>query len=694
MSVPVVSDQATAHYLRPAGKTRTPPVVICLDSETRHHAAGGEEIHTLRCWDASITYRRDRRKQGETLWQAGTDADAIADVIDGWAGGVESSWLYAHNVTFDMVVTDLPAKLVARGWELSSRFGSFAGSMWCVLHKGCRTSSRSDRVKTDGSPATRVKWAHTLTIADSASLFPKPLAELAQHTGIVKPDLPGNDDSPEAWRARCHADVRILRALVLQLMDWWDEADMGAWSVTGPGLGWQTYRRTLGNREMVIDHDPALLAWERQAVYGGRRDVFRVGQLTPGRYGEVDYEAAYPTIAATCLLPAKLACPVNDQHRRAAMRGKVPIGMLAEVTISTDVARWPMRTPAGVFYPVGTFRTVLAAPDIQAAADAHTLAAVHDGYLYTMTGHLRAWARRVIGWARPDSKDVPGAVRVAAKLWGRSTIGKFAQRGWRTMPWVGPPSDSWVIEDTSEFWSGDRGVITGLAGTYYISWSDQRGEHERPALLAFVEAHVRARLGAIIAGPYGSAVVQCDTDGMMVSHEQLRRLAASQGKVWRRGHQAPLGHDHILARWNEASWPLVMRDKTQFTRAEVFGPQHVVLDGRPRFAGVPAGAWPIGESRWAARLWPGLLWQSGRASPGEYARPVQGYLILGPYAQGWVLKDGAVRPVEATVDLEGNNYIMPWVKTRWALAGDQLAARQAKWSQTLEERYGGLSRLG
>lgn len=683
MAAPDLAEDSRAHYLRPAGRTHTPPAVILLDSETRQHDVDGQEIHTLRCWDACMVYRRDRRRQGEVAWSAGQTAAEAAQAIDSWCHTVESAWLYAHNVGFDMVVTNLPAELVALGWELSSRFGLGSGVMWLVLHKGRRVTARADASSRGGAAPTRVKWAHTLTIADSVSLFPKPLGELDQHTPVAKPPLPGPGAPAEAWAARCHADTDILRHLVCDLMDWWDANDMGSWSVTGAALGWQTYRRTLGPREMVIDHDPAVIAWERQAIYGGRRDVFRVGQLTPGRYGEVDFEAAYPTIAATYPLPARIACRITDAHRVAAVRGRVPAGMLAEVTITTDSPRWPMRTPLGIFYPVGTFRTVLAAPDIKAAADAGALAAVHDGYLYTMTGHLRPWARQVLRWADQHNGAVPGAVRVAAKLWSRAVIGKFGQKGWRTDPYYGPPSDAWVVEDVIRLDGGPPGMATGLCGTWYVSYPTERGEHERPAVLAFVEAHVRARLGQVIAGPFGAAVVQCDTDGVMVSHVMLRQLAGEAGRRWRRGEQVPLGHDHVLSVWNEASWPLVMRDKTEFTRAVIYGPQHVILDGKPRMAGLPRGAWSIGGDRWAARLWPGLLWQSQREKPGEYARPVQPYLIVGPYAQGWVLADGTVRPVEAVADLGGTNHVQPWEKTRWAAAGDQLGPSQAKWTERI-----------
>lgn len=670
-----------AHYLRPAGRVSTPPHVIFLDSETVTEAAGALEYEALRCWDASLYHRRGELAAPDAAERAyGTEAAEAAEAIDAWASSVDSCWLYAHNVTFDLVTTGLAAGLCALGWELSARFGMAGASAWLVLHKDGRQVT--ERRKRGGREydSTYTKWGHTLTIADSWSVLPKPLAQLAPLTGTIKPPLPAQDDELATWLARCRADVDILAELMLAVMGWWDDTAAGPWSVTGAGLGWQTYRRTLAPRQLVIDHDPALLGFERRGVYGGRRDVFRWGVLPPGRWAEVDFTAAYPTIAAEQPLPAKVACEVSDYHRRLAMTGRVPGGMLAEVTINTPVPRWPVRTPGGIFYPAGRFRTVLAAPDIQAAAEAGALEAVHDGYLYVMTDHLRPWARQVLEWIDPGS-DTPLVIKVAAKLWARSTIGKFAQRGWSTQPWVGEPSDGWSITETCDLYTGRRGTVVGLAGHYFLSWADARGEHERPAVLAFVEAHVRSRLGALIAGPYGPAVAQCDTDGMLVELGHLGQLAAALRAGQRAGWAAQASTDDALADMCETAWPLVMREKTHFTQVRMIGPQHVILDGRQRFAGVPGGAWQTGDDTWAARLWPGLGYQAANAPPAKFARPVQGYRVSGPYVNGWILADGSVRAAEARICLHGGTVLLPWRHTRWAAAGERLGGRQSAWAE-------------
>lgn len=673
----------TAHYLKPAGKTYTPAAVLFADTETRWQLDDGVEVHTLRLWEAKAVWRRDRRRAGTAEVKTGTTCEEFAAAIDAWASYPESAWLYFHNVTFDLTTTRLSVYLGELGWVLSSRFAVGGDSMWCVFHKGRRETTVTEKRNGRKEVRQRVKWAHTLTIADSGSLFPGPLANLQSQVGLEKLELPENDDSDVAWAARCHGDVEIMAAAVLQLMDFWDANDLGHWTVTGAGQAWQTYKRTLSPRMVVVDHDPAILEFERSAVYGGRRDVMRVGELPPGRYAEIDYTAAYTTIAEAFPLPAKAACEINDDHRRAALRGHPSPGMLAEVTISTRVPRWPVRVKNRVFYPVGRFRTILAAPDIKAAADAGCLEEVHRGFLYTLTTHLRSWAQQVLSWVKNTAGNIPGAVRVWSKLAARAVIGKFAQRGWRTEPYVGPPCEGWSVEQTSDLWSGTRGVITGVNGDYFLSWADQRGEHERPAVLAFVEAHVRARLGAVIAGPYGAGILQCDTDGVMISHTVMDSLFNPAERKWVHGRQVPQSTDDVIELWNEESWPLVMREKTQFTRGRIYGPQHVIIDERARFAGVPKGAWQTSEESWMARLWPGLTWQTQHGDTGGYKRPLQPYKVAGVYAASWVLDDGSTRPAETDVGPGEETVIVPWAATGAAAAGDVLGPVQALWAEGL-----------
>ena len=674
---------AKPHYLRRNHDSWTPAAVAFLDSETHTIEVGRVEVEQLACWTAEFVRRRHRRKAGEVERAEGEDGAAAAAAIDAWATSDKSTWLYAHNVTFDLVTTRLAEHLSRLGWELSRRHALSGSAPWMILHKGKQVTKQRRKVNGRIQTSERIKWQHTLTIADSFSLMPVALAVLAEYSPFTKPPLPADREDLAAMLDRCRADVSILSWAVLTLMDWWDDHDLGKWSYSGAACGWNSYRHQIDGRAVVIDPDPDVVGWEHQAIYGGRRDVFRCGQLPPGAYAEIDFTAAYPTIAATQPLPCKRMGKLTEQISRAILDGRCPYGMIAEVTITTDVPRWPLRTLGRVFYPVGTFTTTLAGPDILTAHKAGALDKIGPGYFYAMSDHMRPWADWILQLQQQADQGAPGPVRIWAKGASRSVCGKWAQRDWRTLAIPGPPDHGWSYEDAWVAGSDARAAVCGLGSNHYLSVADKEGEHEFPAVLAYIEAHCRVRLAAVLDAAPPGAVLQCDTDGLMAN---LQLLAPAQAELERTAADSVvIGSqvEQLLADWSALTAPLAMRVKNRFARAIVYGPQHVVLDGRPRFSGVPGSAWATGDNRWAARLWPGLSWQIQHGQGEGYARPVQPYLVVGPYAAGWVLDGGAVRPVEASISEDGTCQVRPWPLTRWAAAGDRLAPDQAAWSHGL-----------
>lgn len=671
------------HYLARNEGTWTPAAFIALDSETQTTGEGEAQTEQLRCWSARFVRRRHRRKAGEIDDSDGLDGRQAAKAIDHWATEGKSTWLYAHNVAFDLVTTHLAEYLSELGWELSSRHAVSGASPWLILHKGRQEVIERGRPGRKASGRVRVKWQHTLTVADSFSLMPVGLDQVAAFAPWVKPPLPADTDDIEAWFDRCRADVRILTWAVLTLMDWWERHELGKWSISGAACGWNSYRHRIGRKDVTIDPDPAVTEWEHKAVYGGRRDIFRCGQLPEGRYSEIDFEAAYPTIAANQLLPAKRIGPLTPKVAAAILAGKCRYGMVAEVELQTDLARWPLRTRGRVFYPVGRFRTVLAGPEIAEANRLGCLVSVGQGWFYSMSDHMQPWARWILSLRSADEAEAPGPVKIWAKGVSRSVCGKWAQRGWQTEGWPGPPGDGWSFEDCWIAGTEARASITGLAGQYYLSVADQESEHEFPAILAYIESHCRLRLAKVLeTAPQGS-IIQCDTDGVMASAQALEDGLAERLPWLDKPETRQALISMQLDSWATMAAPLTMREKNTFTKAVVYGAQHVIIDGRPRFSGVPRSAWAAGDNRWAARLWPGLSWQIQHGGSEGYQRPVQDYLIVGPYAAGWVLEDGAVRAAEAAIDEAGSTYLLAWPLTRWARAGERLADIQAGWASAL-----------
>lgn len=684
------------HYLRSNETSWTPPSVISLDTETRVIQAD-PEVQALRCWHARADYRRGaRRLPGEQAEGGGTDAADLTARVDRWARKWDETWLYCHNLNFDLAVTRLPLALAGLGWEVQDMAVDCAAPWMKLAASGRR-----------------------LVIADSHAIWPVPLAELGAAAGITKPPLPGGDD-PAAWMARCAADTLILHTALLQLLAWHDENQLGRWSLTGAATGWNTMRhlqsaktsktaRTARERlglpgvdpaaqPITVDPDPAALEHDRAAIYGGRRQTWRHGRLPRGRYVEADFERAYQVVMAELPLPRKRgrwfdSLPadsrlVDDPARQWSI--------LAECEIETDAPRWPCRLPIRgpgtqgaasedqtgipdggdnrVFYPVGRFRTVLAGPDIAEARRLGCLRSIGRGQVHQLGWALRPWARWSLA-AQADENTPPVAV-IALKHQGRAVAGKWAQKRWEKRKIGLSTSYGWGYEDAWVAGSNCRGSIIDMAGVKYLAWPGGDGDNAYPAILAFIEAYVRTAAGRVIEGLGEDAVIQWDTDGGIINARVIspttrpRTHRAGPGRLHADDLAAALG---ILS---ERTAPLRLREKTIYGQVEVIGPQHLTLDGRRRWSGVPASAEQRADGSYQAHTWPKLAWQMAKGDPRGYVRHVQTYRLAASYAPGWLAADGAVLPVEVGPAPGGANRIMPWPETRHAAAGRRLAPTQ------------------
>lgn len=608
------------HRLRPNHREWSPPQVAFFDTETYREDCPEGEAHTLRLWSARLDVRRDRYAGNlGTSTGYGFTVSELADQLDIWTEGQRCLWVYAHNLSFDLAVTRLPAELHARGWDVTGHAVS-SDSPWLRMKRG----------------------ACVLTFADSWGWLRAPLSAIGADVGYVKPDLPGWDDSDAAWLARCEGDTEILARAMLQLMDWWDAEQLGSWTLTGSAGGWNTWRhRTTVALPLIVPDDDQLAA-DREAIYGGRRQAFRHGQLDSGPYTLLDFKSAYPTVAASHTLPAARQGNFDSLPVDSRLVLGPDYGIIAQVEVDTASPRYPVRINGRVAYPIGRFRTTLAGPEIAEARDRGELVAIGAGYLHRLAPIMQEWASWVLRCTDSDSSAVPAVCQRAVKHWGRAVIGKTAAKGWQVRPLETLGGTGW---DYRPAWNAELRApshLVDVCGRAAEVISDGNADNAYPAILAWVESWTRVYLGRAIDALAPLGVVTCDTDGLIV---------AGTG-------------DWEAALAGTSTGLLTLRRKGEYASVRVLGPQHIEAPGARKMAGIPASAEPAGDGKLRALLWPKLAGQMqlrpGNTEP-AYVRPWQSYTVAQSYVTGYVASNGAVAPLRAALCSAGQTHLIPWV---------------------------------
>ncbi|MHB1853466.1 MAG: hypothetical protein ACYCSJ_01380 [Acidimicrobiales bacterium] len=642
------------HWLAPARQTWTPAVTGFFDTETVPEMVGDTEVQRLRLWVASIVTRRHKTPSRVGVRSArGHTGAELADWLTAECGRHESVWLWAHNLGFDLTTTRLLDRLAELGWTLTS-----------VAMTGKSAVVRMRRGKT------------ALCLLDSFSWLQAPLAEIGTMVNVVKPDLPAWGDGDEAWWRRCEADVEILAAAVLELLGWWDEQHLGHFSVTGAGCGFSTIRSHLRPYTVMADPTPEVRRFERGAIFGGRRDLTTWGPCDTGPWVLLDFENAYPTMAGHLALPTIPRGWAEDVAAPVLADPPPNVGYMADVTVRTAQPRYPARVGPDVVFPVGTFTTTLAGPELTLAARRGDLLEVRRARAWHTAPVLTAWSQWILSVLHDPEAGAPGVARKAAKGWSRSGLGKFAGRTSESADRGPAWAEGWTAV---RGWDTERAapaLLLELAGRRMWMVRNQETMTAVPAVFAWIESAVRHRLRAVLEELGEDTWVQSDTDGLLASVPALRRWLRSRGVPTGDLRSAMAVAGAVCDLLAVLCDPLVLRPKELYHHLETVGPQHLALGSGRKSSGIRKDATQVGPGVFEGRTWPGLLWQMEHGSRQGYVRPKAVWHLPAVTGHRWALQDGRMAPLEAGLCLAGGWEVVRWPETDLAASGAVLAAHQ------------------
>lgn len=649
-----------AHWLRPNESSATPHRVMFIDTETRPDLRPGAELHRLRWWQARLCRRHVARPRGPVkVDSAGETAGQLADVVDQAAIAKHTLWIYIHNLGFDLTVTGLPEQLFNRGWMITDL--SVTGkSVWIRMNHGRRR----------------------IVLADSHSWLPAPLADVGELVGVAKPPVEDwSAATDEDIAVRCLADVVILSEAMLTLMNWWDDNDMGRWSWTGPGCGWASFRHKHLHSKVLMDPNEHRLALERRAIYGGRREAYKIGRLGDGHYADLDFEAAYPRLASRTPLPRRAIAHVPGITLERYRQLPDDWGVLAECEVTTRAPVVPCRVSGSVLYPVGTFATVLAGPDIDGAIARGAVVTIGKAVIYQLEPFLAEWGAWVCGVTDGTGQQVPPVVRMWAKHMGRTVIGRFALRAQRTEDWGDACWPHFKAEPGTDMDTGCEVVDLHACGRHLRLYRDQEPENVFPAVTAWIEAACRQLLADAMDACQPGTVLQCDTDGFMIGVEHGRKRRPGFPATGAHSRCADDGAANPLPPVPERAGPLTVRVKGLYRDASILGPQQLLLGGTRKLSGVPRAFTSCDGLTYHGWAWPGYTWQLAHSQPGVYTRPEVTIALRGPYGGRWLLRDGRTLPPEARLEQGQTVIVAPWsTSSRYrgrALADGQPPALEA-----------------
>lgn len=557
------------HYIKPNETTNVPRKLVFLDVEAARERGPFGETQTWALAVACMRSQRPDRKPVES-WGTFDDPEIMWGEIDTFVGKSGRTVLWTHNLGYDSRVSEMFEILPAMGFTLIAHNLVSRGA-WLMWRRG-RAS---------------------LTMVDSASVFPCELLRLGVHMGLPKLPLPDARARGVGLYSRCWRDVEILRAAVLAYLDWIEREDLGNWQLTGAGQSWATFRHRFMDKPLLVHDDQDAIAAERRAMWTGRCEAYWHGELKFQVVHEWDLSLAYPRIARDHNVPVRYLGPMPEHANWTTYIGSVGTALLAECRVTTDLPIVPTEHEGRIIWPTGTFVTTLWDPEIKALLDAGATVTVHKGWLYRKAPALKTWAEWVIGQLDNlgDLKD--HWQYIVLKHWARALIGRFAMTYTEWEEFAQTPSPGVRAHNVYDAQSGETFRTVQIGQTMWRDAGVREWGESMPMVTGYIQSIGRVRLWRIYSEAPPGSVLYADTDSVLVTDM----------------------HSADLARVAAAHPEWGLRLKRSWQGFAVWGPRQIQTGESVRVSGIAKHATRIDKMTFRGAVWETLEGALTRGHP-------------------------------------------------------------------------------
>jgi hypothetical protein len=200
-------------------------------------------------------------------------------------------------------------------------------------------------------------------------------------------------------------------------------------------------------------------------------------------------------------------------------------GVIARVRVRTEVGEYPYRTRKGTCYPVGTFTTTLAAPDILALARDGEILRVYDVATYKLGAPFRDALQVLLNARSAALRDGARDFVALSKLVGNSLAGRLARRegGWirrSKLDGVQKWGDYFLLSADT----GGMARFRYIAGAAWEYHEDKLPRGPHTAAFAHLTAYGRQRMASLRRMLPSQSCVSQDTDGLYLLPAGIRAL--------------------------------------------------------------------------------------------------------------------------------------------------------------------------
>ena len=551
-----------AHVLKPTKSEYRPTRFIFFDTETKQYRINEHETrHTLKLGHAEFWFYSERA--GFHIWKERSffDCDEFLDWIDTNCKTNSTTYLIAHNITFDLTVLGAFEFLPKRGWELESFYSKGLVSIYRWEKNGIR-----------------------IIALDNTNFYAESLAKLGKRLGFPKLEVDFDNTDDRELLVYCQRDVEIMVKGFEVWFAFLDQNNCGAFKPTIASTAFNTWRFRFMHHTVHIHSDLLALELEREAYKGGRTECLWVGERDDSHYYYLDVNSMYGYILQSRQYPAGL-WGSSDSASVIELAYKLKrYAVIARVTVDVSDNWFPVKVNDHTAYPLGQFTTTLTTPELKIAISQGWVKEVHALAWYRKHNIFHDYIEEFYQLRTQYKQEDNPSMEKIVKLLINGLYGKFGQLALKQEKIGECNPDIFRREQVYDMGEKVYYDQVYLGGSIFRERQEGESYHSFPAIAAHVTAHARVYLTWFLKQvPKGHAFYM-DTDSLIVDQEGFESL-----KFYLDEHTLGMLKTEISSPW-----------------LRVNAPKDYAMDGRNRKKGIKSKAVQLDDNTYEQVQWPRL----------------------------------------------------------------------------------------
>lgn len=494
-----------------------PKRCLFFDTETKPKFLDtGEQIQELYLGVAIYVTLDEQCNIKKKVTKEFYSSDEFFDILESYLSKKIKLYVFAHNIGFDLMVTNPFDRWNEQGIELKPPIHSGFRFIWRVKH-----------------PKGSVEFINTGNYVNYS------LERIGQDLGFPKLDIDFNNATDSQLLTYCEQDTEIVAKFILELLQFLHSNDLGGFRPTIASQAMSVYRYRFMPETIKINTDLFINTIERDAYLGGRTEAFYIGQVPHSPIYQLDINSMYPYAMKQGFIPVEYrGAFIENDPRILEMvldNSYCIVDCLLNTTHPFVGVKWSTKRfkikdtdkkPFGrkLIFPIGQFRTYLHHDEFSYALKNNMIARVYRIYTYRPDDIFSVYVDFFTEVKTRATEQGNQTDRSMSKLFLNSLYGKFGQLF----------RDTQLVQKNYKLYSspmeeynintGEESILFEWFGDIWREYSNGEASYSFPAIAGCITARARMILWDYILQAGRENVFYCDTDSIYTNELGFQRI--------------------------------------------------------------------------------------------------------------------------------------------------------------------------